>query len=50
MGYFFVAFQLFVLDGTFLFIEDLKDYESTYSLNAGDLQYEIPLVRKLLLK
>ena len=34
---------------TFLFI-DLKDYAAAYSLNAGDLQYEIPRVRKLLLK
>ena len=34
----------------FLFIEDLKDYAATYSLNVGDLQHEIPLVRKLQLK
>ena len=48
---FFTGFQQLCLGGhTFLFIEDLKEYVAAYSLNAGDLQHEIPLVRKLQLK
>ena len=35
---------------TFLFIKDLKNYATAYSLNANDLQHEIPLIIKLLLK
>ena len=47
---FFVEIQLFVPEGqTFLFI-DLKDYANAYSLNANDLQHEMPLVKMLLLK
>ena len=47
---FLVAFQLFVLEGTLFFIEDMKDHAATYSLNAGNLQHKILLVSKLLLK
>ena len=35
---------------TYLFIEDLKDYAGAYSLNAGDLQHEIPPLKKIPLK
>ena len=35
---------------TFLSIHHLKDYAAAYSLNATDLQYEIPIVKKLILK
>ena len=34
----------------FLFIEDLKNYATDYSLNANDLQHELPIVKKLQLK
>ena len=47
---FLVVFQLFVPKGTYFLMEDLKDLATSYSLNTGNLQHEIPFVRKLLLK
>ena len=35
---------------TFLFIKDLKNYATAYSLNANDLQHEISLVKKFPMK
>ena len=35
---------------TFLSTHDLKNYATAYSLNAADLQHEIPIVKKLIIK